>query len=169
MPQAVAKCLIPIHLCRMRITRLDSLGNVVPTANNSYVTNKPIDLKIKPVMEAGDEKTLKGGCACIVASVKEPDLFKRIEFEFESRNFRDHGHPPDGCDIIVCWRHNWAECPEHLEIIREDYMAVLEPEIEKIPDDKNFGCFLLNRLQELNDIFLPLQAGQAIGCTEMEV
>jgi hypothetical protein len=41
----------------------------------------------------------------------------KIEFEFESRNFRDHGHPPKGCDIIVCWRHNWAECPEHLEIL----------------------------------------------------
>jgi hypothetical protein len=33
----------------------------------------------------------------------------RIEFEFESRNFRDHGHSPDGCDIIVC--------PEHLEVV----------------------------------------------------
>lgn len=41
----------------------------------------------------------------------------RIEFEFESRNFCDHGHPPDGCDVIVCWRHNWAECPEHLEVV----------------------------------------------------
>src|ERR1700730_9529263 len=41
----------------------------------------------------------------------------RIEFEFESRNFRDHGHPVDGCDIIVCWRHNWTECPPSLEIL----------------------------------------------------
>jgi hypothetical protein len=41
----------------------------------------------------------------------------RIEFEFESRNFRDHGHSPDGCDAIVCWRHNWPDCPPHLEII----------------------------------------------------
>jgi hypothetical protein len=41
----------------------------------------------------------------------------RIEFEFESRNFRDHGHPPTGCDVIVCWRHNWDECPENLEIL----------------------------------------------------
>jgi hypothetical protein len=41
----------------------------------------------------------------------------RIEFEFESRNFRDHGHPPDGCDLIVCWRHNWAECPANLEVV----------------------------------------------------
>src|SRR5262249_35972821 len=41
----------------------------------------------------------------------------RIEFEFESRNFRDHGHPPEGCDVIVCWVHNWAECPERLEVV----------------------------------------------------
>jgi hypothetical protein len=41
----------------------------------------------------------------------------KIEFEFESRNFRDHGHPPDGCDVIVCWQHNWPDCPERLEIL----------------------------------------------------
>jgi hypothetical protein len=41
----------------------------------------------------------------------------RIEFEFESRNFRDHGHPASGCDVIVCWRHNWADCPENIEVV----------------------------------------------------
>src|SRR5258706_14491232 len=41
----------------------------------------------------------------------------RIEFEFESRNFRDHGHPPEGCDVIVCWRHNWPDCPPPLEVV----------------------------------------------------
>jgi hypothetical protein len=41
----------------------------------------------------------------------------RIEFEFESRNFRDHGHSPEGCDVIVCWRHNWPECPLVLEVV----------------------------------------------------
>ena len=41
----------------------------------------------------------------------------RIEFEFESRNFRDHGHSAEGCDLVVCWRHNWAECPPHLEVV----------------------------------------------------
>ena len=39
----------------------------------------------------------------------------RIEFEFESRNFVKHLHEPDGCDLIVCWRHNWPECP--LEVV----------------------------------------------------
>jgi hypothetical protein len=41
----------------------------------------------------------------------------RIEFEFESRNFRDHGHPVNGCDVIVCWPHNWDECPENMQVV----------------------------------------------------
>jgi hypothetical protein len=39
----------------------------------------------------------------------------RIEFEFESRNFLTHYHTVEDCDLIVCWRHNWAECP--LEVL----------------------------------------------------
>jgi hypothetical protein len=35
----------------------------------------------------------------------------RIEFEFESRNFFKHGHNARECDLIVCWDHNWRECP----------------------------------------------------------
>jgi hypothetical protein len=48
-----------------------------------------------------------------------PQRWQRVhlEFEFESRNFRDHGHSPAGCDVIVCWRHNWPACPPHLEIL----------------------------------------------------
>ncbi len=41
----------------------------------------------------------------------------RIEFEYESRNFLRHKHNPNGCDVIVCWRHNWKECPKELEVI----------------------------------------------------
>jgi hypothetical protein len=40
-----------------------------------------------------------------------------IEFEYESRNYRIHGHSKDGCDLIVCWRHNWPACPKGLEVI----------------------------------------------------
>jgi hypothetical protein len=35
----------------------------------------------------------------------------RIELEFESRSFIPHGHRPEGCDLIVCWKHNWKDCP----------------------------------------------------------
>ncbi|HEY4676959.1 MAG TPA: hypothetical protein VIJ01_07350 [Candidatus Angelobacter sp.] len=39
----------------------------------------------------------------------------RVELEQESRNFMKHGHDPNGADVIVCWEHNWEECP--LEVI----------------------------------------------------
>ncbi len=41
----------------------------------------------------------------------------RIEFEFESRNFLKHRHRKNGCDMIVCWRHNWPECPASIEVL----------------------------------------------------
>ncbi|HET9182511.1 MAG TPA: hypothetical protein VFP59_10280 [Candidatus Angelobacter sp.] len=40
-----------------------------------------------------------------------------VEFEFESRKFRDHHHDPLKCDIIVCWRHNWKGCPERIQVV----------------------------------------------------
>lgn len=39
----------------------------------------------------------------------------RIEFEYASRSFLAHGHDPTACDLIVCWDHNWPECP--LEVL----------------------------------------------------
>ncbi len=41
----------------------------------------------------------------------------RIEFEFESRSFKAHGHDPSGVDVIICWKHNWKECPKRIEVI----------------------------------------------------
>jgi hypothetical protein len=41
----------------------------------------------------------------------------RIEFEFESRGFKQHGHDAGKCDLIVCWRHNWKNCPPHLQVL----------------------------------------------------
>lgn len=41
--------------------------------------------------------------------------YVRIEFEYESRNFLKHMHDASECDLIICWRHNWPECP--LEVV----------------------------------------------------
>jgi hypothetical protein len=49
----------------------------------------------------------------------------RIEFEYESRNFLKHMHELNECDVIVCWRHNWPECP--LEVVE------LRKELPKLP------------------------------------
>lgn len=54
-----------------------------------------------------------------------------IEFEFESRNFRDHGHPYTGCDVIVCWRHNWDQCPAQIEVLE------LSTAIKSLPNSED--------------------------------
>jgi len=46
----------------------------------------------------------------------------KIEFEYRSINFREHGHNPSECDLIVCWEHDWKECP--IEVI--EFKKVLE-------------------------------------------
>ena len=35
----------------------------------------------------------------------------RIEFEYNSKSFESHGHNPDECDLIICWLHDWKDCP----------------------------------------------------------
>jgi hypothetical protein len=65
------------------------------------------------------EAVQKGFPDCEAMRQVAPDRWQRvhIEFEFESRNFRDHGHPVTGCDVIVCWRHNWPGRPDHIEVL----------------------------------------------------
>jgi hypothetical protein len=41
----------------------------------------------------------------------------RIEFEYDSKSFKVHGHDPTEVDMIVCWEHNWRGCPEGIEVI----------------------------------------------------
>jgi hypothetical protein len=51
----------------------------------------------------------------------------QVEFEYESKNFVDHGHDPTKCDVIICWIHNWMECPDNLEVLE------LSEVIKKLP------------------------------------
>lgn len=39
----------------------------------------------------------------------------RAEFEFKSASFKSHKHNPGQCDMIICWEHDWADCP--LEVL----------------------------------------------------
>lgn len=41
----------------------------------------------------------------------------KIEFEYRSREFEKHVHEAQKCDLIVCWKDNWKDCPiEVLEL-----------------------------------------------------
>ena len=50
-----------------------------------------------------------------------------VEVEYESRNFLKHGHDPKKCDVIVCWIHNWPECPKEIEVVE------LRNQLPKLP------------------------------------
>jgi len=51
-----------------------------------------------------------------------------IELEHKSSNFIDHGHPTDGCDVIVCWEHDWEDC--EIEVIElKSYIKKLKREL----------------------------------------
>lgn len=50
---------------------------------------------------------------CEVFRVVDGDRLERVkaEIEYESRNFLKHLHDVKGCGLIICWKHNWPECP----------------------------------------------------------
>lgn len=78
-----AECLSAIHLCRIRATRLDSVGNPVAGPNNAYITDTPLSLGVTPQIQAGEDKTLVGGCDCIVAQYRGYDKLKYFTLELE--------------------------------------------------------------------------------------
>lgn len=41
----------------------------------------------------------------------------RIEVEYLSSSFKRHGHDARQCDLIVCWRHDWKNCPPNLQVL----------------------------------------------------
>jgi len=49
-----------------------------------------------------------------------------IEFEYRSSNFQAHRHHADKCDIIVCWIHDWKECP--IEVV--ELKSIVEKKIK---------------------------------------
>jgi hypothetical protein len=62
---------------------------------------------------------IKPGYPDCIAFLKSHGKEKRIriEFEFKSKNFKNQGHPVQGCDWIVCWEHNWPDAPKRLNIV----------------------------------------------------
>jgi len=52
------------------------------------------------------------------------DKLIRIEFEYRSSSFKAHRHNVKNCDCIVCWHHDWPDCPikEVIEL-KKDFQA----------------------------------------------
>lgn len=77
-----------------------------------------------------------------------------IEFEYLSSNFRLHKHNPKGCDMIICWEHDWPECK--LEIIElKDVIKGLPNSRIKRPDLKEKGIQDDNEEADIQDFEFP--------------
>lgn len=61
----------------------------------------------------------------------------RIQFEFKSSGFRVRGHRAAECDWIVCWKHDWADCPKRLRVIelRTECVLGFDVWIQPVSDD----------------------------------
>jgi hypothetical protein len=40
-----------------------------------------------------------------------------IEFEAYSSNFKKERHDASKCNLIVCWEHDWMECPVSIDVL----------------------------------------------------
>lgn len=83
---STAVCPSAIHLCFVRFTRLDTVGNPVAGPNNFYVDDKPMVLTVTPDILAGEVKDLKGGCDQLIATYRGQDILKRFNLELDMGN-----------------------------------------------------------------------------------
>lgn len=64
---------------------------------------------------------------CVAITAEEKEV--RIEFEFVSSNFLLHNHKKENCDLIICYIHNWKECP--VKVLELKNLSISEKEREK--------------------------------------
>ncbi len=76
-------CGVSFGACAVRLTRIDSSGNVI-AGDNSYVTDKVISVALNPNIETGQTFSVRNGCGCSIARFKANDLFNWFEFSFVS-------------------------------------------------------------------------------------
>ena len=65
----------------IRVTRLDSVGNLLTGPADSYTTSAFMRISFTPEYEEGDEITEKGANGVVCVTYKAPDTLKRITME----------------------------------------------------------------------------------------
>ena len=74
-------CGVSFGLCRVRVTRVDSNGNVI-AGNYAYVTDAALSISVTPNIETGTAISVRNGCGCKISSFKFPDTFNWFELAF---------------------------------------------------------------------------------------
>ena len=101
-------CGVSFGICAVRLTKVTVTGAVDSPPDNSYVTDKPISLALRPNIEEGQTFSLRNGCGCSIARFKANDTFNWWEFTFQMGALEPEmlamllGSPTieDGADIV---------------------------------------------------------------------
>lgn len=81
----------------------------------------------------------------------------RIEFEFKSSDFLRHKHKAEDSDMIVCWEHDWQDCPKSIEILE------LKNEINKLENISVEAPDKISRSSEYDiDVHLKRGSNEAV-------
>ena len=61
-------------------------------------------------------------CEALRRHAYDPRRWERVDIEFElnSSAFRKHGHDAKKVDVIVCWEHDWKDCPVEVVELRSE-------------------------------------------------
>jgi hypothetical protein len=51
------------------------------------------------------------------AVVELNNEFINLEFETVSKDFERHRHNQKMCGLIICWKHDWKDCPSNIDVI----------------------------------------------------
>ena len=71
--------------------------------------------KFVGAMELGHEE--KGDLDGWVYHESNPQEPLIAELEAFSSNFKRHGHDEKRCNLIICWEHDWKECPDNIDVL----------------------------------------------------
>jgi len=124
-----ANCGISFGLCAVRITQVDAQGNVVGTADNSYVTDNPISISITPNITTGETIEVRNGCGCNITSFKVNDTFNWFDFTFNMATLEPEMKAmllgsntiADGADVVGMHFNSALDCNDDEPAVALEY------------------------------------------------
>jgi len=78
----------------------------------------------------------------------------RVEFEYRSSDFIKHGHPSDGCDLVVCWEEDVSlQSPDVIAL--KEYCPPLPPKPWRRDRAVNVHEVVIARASDRNGVSYP--------------
>lgn len=78
------ECASTVEICAVRATRLDTDGSPAAGPNNVYIVSDILQLQVNPNIREGEDREMRGGCGCVIASKSEDDEVRRFDLQLDA-------------------------------------------------------------------------------------